>query len=121
MKRYSWIVAFFFILLPLTSFAEEDAAVLTQTDCAVAEDGGVAFADGTLCEQDIAFGMLYEMFPAIFVIIRCLTNSMSISIRCFAALPVGWSVLTHNPMMKNYVRSMKRAISLEAEINKPKN
>lgn len=79
MKRYSWIVAFFFILLPLTSFAEEDAAVLTQTDCAVAEDGGVAFADGTLCEQDIAFGMLYEMFPAIFDELMPLWNLSSFS------------------------------------------
>jgi hypothetical protein len=55
-----------FSLLAATELrAEVSVAELKKTSCGL-ENGIVSPGDGTLCQQDIAFGMLYEMFPSIY-------------------------------------------------------
>jgi hypothetical protein len=41
-------------------------AEISQTNCGVTISNDLIPGDGTLCESDIAFGMLYELFPSIF-------------------------------------------------------
>lgn len=61
----------FFMLMVLLPFgghaasASQSPAEVMATPCGM-EGGAVIPGDGTLCEQDIAFGILYEMFPSLF-------------------------------------------------------
>jgi hypothetical protein len=54
-----------FIFISTSSFGQESLASLPRDDCGV-NNGEIIAGDGTLCERDIAFGMLNEMFPSIF-------------------------------------------------------
>lgn len=56
------------LCLSLSFFAvAEDASFdeISKSDCAI-EQGSVVPGDASLCSEDIAFGILYEMFPSLF-------------------------------------------------------
>tara|TARA_Y100000310_G_scaffold196471_1_gene196540 strand:+ start:6397 stop:9645 length:3249 start_codon:yes stop_codon:yes gene_type:complete len=54
------------VFFPLKSYSAVNVSELQQTECGLDESGRIEPGDGTLCEQDIAFGMMYELFPSIF-------------------------------------------------------
>lgn len=63
---------FYYLLFCVLTFLLQpqiaDAATISQiqqTECGLNESGGIKPGDGTLCKQDIAFGMMYELFPSI--------------------------------------------------------
>ncbi len=60
------LLPFIIVVLGLSFNARgQDVAVnIQQTECAI-EGDKIIPGDGTLCSNDIAFGMIYEMFPSI--------------------------------------------------------
>lgn len=58
-----FIIAFSYSTLGIAQTAE--VSKVGDTECATVDDK-VTPANGTICEDDIAFGILYEMFPSIF-------------------------------------------------------
>lgn len=54
------------ILFSQLSFSQEGDVTKTLTSGCGMSKTNVIPADGTICEEDIAFGMLYEMFPSLF-------------------------------------------------------
>lgn len=63
MVRYlSWLLLIICISIPLTAWAEETSLV---SDCGL-QQTDIISGDGTLCKEDIAFGILFEMFPSVF-------------------------------------------------------
>lgn len=62
-----FLVFSIFLFFSLAASADNSGAenVFIQTDCA-SEDDRVIPGDGTLCQDDIAFGIMYEMFPSLF-------------------------------------------------------
>jgi hypothetical protein len=61
-------VLFFMISSPAYAQAEipaPDSEIENTTSCGV-DMGRVIPADGSICREDIAFGMIYEMFPTLF-------------------------------------------------------
>jgi len=62
-----YLIASIFLFFSFAATADNSGAenVFIQTDCAT-EDERVIPGDGTLCQDDIAFGIMYEMFPSLF-------------------------------------------------------
>lgn len=71
----SFLFAFFLIFVSLGVDAATPPPV---SECGI-EQGNVIPGDGTLCKNDIAFGMLFEMFPSIFREIGPLWNLTAFS------------------------------------------
>jgi hypothetical protein len=70
---------FFALILLLFSFsyptwADEEVNELLRSSCGLDQNGEIAVANGTICERDIAFGMLYEMFPSLVDELRPIWN-----------------------------------------------
>ena len=61
------LIASLLLFFSLSVHADNSGAenVFNQTDCASEEDR-VLPGNGTLCQDDIAFGIMYEMFPSLF-------------------------------------------------------
>jgi hypothetical protein len=72
MKHFRWMSLFLLLLSANMTYAQDRGvsdsriAEVSQTNCGVTISNDLIPGDGTLCEGDIAFGMLYELFPSIF-------------------------------------------------------
>lgn len=53
------------LMLSFSVFAQDTGNEAFRTGCGLTEDGDIKVADGTLCERDIAFGMINEIFPSL--------------------------------------------------------
>lgn len=66
MKKLLALFSICFVLASFSTFAAVNVSELQQTECGVDASGKLIPGDGTLCENDIAFGIMYELFPSIF-------------------------------------------------------
>lgn len=72
MRIAFWLLLSVLLSTSAPSFSEETGVSqnqidrISQTDCGVTISRELIAGDGTLCEEDIAFGLLYELFPSIF-------------------------------------------------------
>ncbi|MEG3765094.1 hypothetical protein [Alteromonas sp. 14N.309.X.WAT.G.H12] len=59
---------FFTALLLIFSFyasAQDAGNEAFRTDCGLDDEGSIKIADGTICDRDIAFGLINEIFPSL--------------------------------------------------------
>jgi hypothetical protein len=72
--RLFFFIFLFSIFLSAPVLAQEDVNELLRSECGLNDDGEIDVANGTICERDIAFGIVYEIFPSLVDELRPIWN-----------------------------------------------
>lgn len=78
MVKKVFLIWFFSLFLIFTNQTADANELPVVSSCGL-ENGQVKTGDGTLCKEDLAFGLLYEMFPSVFNEISPLWNLTAFS------------------------------------------